>query len=133
MTKKPFDINEIMFDFLLSAGTFIIAGIICISIVTLIMPKGSLEEGLEISTYVAIPLGTIIFYVIRRRFRLLVTLIQIIFSIGLTFAIGYLSIKFTVDNIGLYLALILPCITFVLTKHSVDSVILKKSADTLNT
>jgi hypothetical protein len=92
----------------------------------------SREEGLGYSAIFAVPIGVTIFYLIRRRFNGKITTVQIIITtltiLGLTYswirALDYLPDYFSYE--AFYIVLIIACVTFVLTKHYSDKIILKK-------
>jgi len=130
MKRQPFDIKSLLFDIVLSCATLFLGEII--SAVICIMWTQSREEGLGYSAIFAVPIGVTIFYLIRRRFNGKITTVQIIITtltiLGLTYswirALDYLPDYFSYE--AFYIVLIIACVTFVLTKHYSDKIILKK-------
>jgi len=132
MTKQPFDIKSLLFDLILSCATLFLGEII--SAVICIMWTQSREEGLGYSAIFAVPIGVTVFYLIRRRFNNKMTTIQITITtltiLALTYswiiALDYLPDYFSYE--AFYVVLLIACVTFVLTKHFTDKIILKRNS-----
>ena len=130
MQGHPFNIKTLLFDLLLCVGTILIGAII--STIICIMWTESREEGLGKSVFLAIPLGAILFYTIRRRFSVLITVIQIIITTLTTLGFGYLAVQLTdylppnfIDK-DYWIVFITAFIAFVLSKHLSDIVVLNR-------
>ena len=131
MTRQPFDIKSLLFDLILSCATLLLGEII--SAVICIILTQNREEGLGYSAVFAVPIGVTIFYLIRRRFNNKLTAFQIVITtsaiLALTYswtiALDYLPDFFSYE--AFYIVLIIACVTFILTKHCSDKIILKKN------
>lgn len=119
-----------LFDLMLCFATLVLGEIICA--VACILCTKSREEGLGKSMFFAIPLAVIMFYLIRRRFNAIATMIQVLITSGTVFGLSYCWIRlldflpefYTYDS--LYITPIIACATFVFTKHFTDKIILAK-------
>lgn len=131
MTRQPFDIKSLLFDLILSCATLLLGELI--SAALCIMFTQSREEGLGYSAVFAVPIAVTFFYLIRRRFGGKITAVQIVTTtltiLGLTYswiiALDYLPDFFSYE--AFYIVLIIACVTFVLTKHYSDKIILKRN------
>lgn len=129
---EPLHVKTLLFDLLVGIGTFILSGFV--GAVISIKLTESREEGLGISLFVTLPVWTVLFYLIRRRFDFLRTVLQILITIAATFGFSYLFVVllwYLPDYAGNEMAYIIPIfalIVFILSKHVSDLYLIKKEA-----
>lgn len=130
VVRSPFTIRSVLFDIILSCATLILGEII--AAVICILWTGSREEGFGYSIVFCVPVGTSLFYLIRRRFDFLITVVQLFVSTFFTFILPYGWVKalnFLPDYFSYKAAYIIPAIaplTLAFTKHLMDKIILER-------
>ncbi|MDF2451165.1 MAG: hypothetical protein K0S26_669 [Bacteroidota bacterium] len=131
MQKQPFNIKTLGFDILLCVVTMLVSEIV--AAIVLIMLTGSREDGLENSIFLAVPLGTVLFYIIRRRFSIVITGIQIVITALATLSAGYLAVLLTyyTDSLNIakdyWIVFSIASLVFIVTKHLSDFVVLNRT------
>jgi hypothetical protein len=91
------------------------------------------EVGIVKAFFIAIPLGTLFFYAIRRRFNLRFTIIQIILTVSTTIIFGIILayLRDTLVTLAgsdkyLFFSFTLVILAFVTSKHLSDYLIIKR-------
>jgi hypothetical protein len=131
LQKQPFNIKTLGFDILLCVVTMLVSEIV--AAIVLIMLTGSREDGLENSIFLAVPLGTVLFYIIRRRFSIVITGIQIVITALATLSAGYLAVLLTyyTDSLNIakdyWIVFSIASLVFIVTKHLSDFVVLNRT------
>ncbi len=128
---QPFNIKTFLFDILLCISTTTFFWVL-ISLIIVRLAEYP-EAGIAIALFIAIPLGTLFFYAIRRRFNLRYTIIQIILTISTTiiFGITLQYLKNILTNLSdsdeyLFFSLTSIILAFVTSKHLSDYFIIKR-------
>jgi hypothetical protein len=131
MNGRAVNVKAILFDLLVSIATFALAELFAILTAALI--ERDSEEALGLSLYIVVPFWTILFYLIRRRFSMRLTVIQILITTFTIFTLTYLFtilLKYIPDLVtyekGYFLIPVFAMTILLLTKQITDLLILRK-------